>query len=490
MTTLSSKTEFNYDYVEYFLQGVESGETTDFFSRIPLVTKHFVENGKWLSVRLAQVERYFQVQRMLIEAKSEFSSNKLTKGVKLLQKALHIEGRRHEITAIVSKTIFRQRKSPGLLLFKDKNVPISEKCKALNIGIVFCEALNAGIAFCQKHWPNQKWLENNATQVERYFQVQRALFKAKSEFRSNKLTEGVKLLRKAFNIEGQRHEITAIVSTTIFQLRKNQKNLRLLLFKDKNVPISEKSKALNAGIAFCQKHWSNQILLEINATYGSWDTLQTIYHGFLKMQAERGTHPGNEENPRHIQLVVKSFLDIFKYAPQDKKKYLATNPLVPNGTKFKSGSVQWATPLNYICSTANIEALDAIIPYLSPEDWNQPSPKNSTLIHCIIAGMDKLHSKMTGNPIKCLKRVLSINPTLRTKSNAQGITPQEYLSKHVIPNLKRNRQKYFGKGGHGFNGPRGIWDPLGRTHYSVMDNDFKFMIGHAEKIVEILKSNE
>ena len=154
----------------------------------------------------------------------------------------------------------------------------------------------------------------------------------------------------------------------------------------------------------------------------------------LAEQVTRGVSPLLEDNPDYLNEIVRKFFEIFKETPESEKKNVARTPLFPPESKLCSKNTR---PLNYIFFTGQLEALNAIAPYLSREDWLERGPYDSTFVHCAIAGLEKLATRK-GNVVGCIELILKKFPVLRMEKNEFGTSPEKYLKNTVMPKLQRN----------------------------------------------------
>lgn len=343
---------------------------------------------------------------------------------------------------------------------------------------------------------NEEKIDKRVQKVVRYIQINEALVQAEKQFSSNQISRGVEFLSKARSLEGENPKVISTIFNKMFELKKispANPELAEFFFKDEDTPGAKKALAIREGILKCHNHWSNKIKKELIEVYQlkSWEE---SYRELLEIQAKRGRHPIQESNPDYMRSIVSSFLAIFHCAPEDQKAFLASNPLFPKGTKFSSihgESLDATRPLNYLCFTANLKGLEVIIPYLSSWDWERPGPYGSTFIHCIIEGIKK-NAASDGNPLECVKRVLSINPSFRTQPNSFGTTPLNYLRQSVIPLLKKNLKHIDQYGSDRFGG----LDKLISTDdnrggvYNETASQYESLIEQSKKIIDILEKKK
>lgn len=178
------------------------------------------------------------------------------------------------------------------------------------------------------------------------------------------------------------------------------------------------------------------------------------YADFLQQQRRSKTHP-LDDSIENINKIANAFMNLFRKAPDSMKKNLATSPLFPEDVEFHTAETKDSTrdntrPLNYIMFLANENLLKEISPYLGRADWERRGPYNSTFMHCLIAGIEKLSSKYNGKPTACAKILLQNYPASKTELNTFNITPAYYLDR-VEETLHHNLQhiKEYGGGGYG-----------------------------------------
>lgn len=212
------------------------------------------------------------------------------------------------------------------------------------------------------------------------------------------------------------------------------------------------------------------------------------YQSLLKAQNARGVHPLDEDNPDVINATVSSFIKIFQSAPENKKRILLDSSLLPKG-KFDGIKTLGSTkPLFYIMFTSRTDALVVIEPYLINQDWLEKGPYRCTMIHCIIAGMEKLFSKQ-GNPFSVVEKLLKKFPHLKTEPNQFGTTPHSYILDTALPLLKDNLRFTSSHGGGGWAG-LGMMNTFTDTNggsYNQTSGECEEAISEAKKIIKLLE---
>jgi len=151
------------------------------------------------------------------------------------------------------------------------------------------------------------------------------------------------------------------------------------------------------------------------------------YNRLLAAQENRSVHPFREDNPDELWQVVENFCNVFREVPDDQKRKLLSRPLFPDSVDFDTPcSRETAKPLYYIMFCANEKALELVAPYLTADDIASLGPHNSTLVHCLIYGIEK-GSTYFGNPKACIEWLLRYNDALKQQKNRFGQTPLDLL---------------------------------------------------------------
>lgn len=210
---------------------------------------------------------------------------------------------------------------------------------------------------------------------------------------------------------------------------------------------------------------------------------KTNYNSLLQKIKNRGVSPLVEDNPNVMRDIVTSFINIFEQTPDNKKKWLLSQPLY---TQDENPS--WTLPLNYIMFTGDFNSLTIVEPFLQRENWLAKGPYNSTFIHCILSGIEKNCSRR-GDPFKCVQKLLSIAPSLRTTTNQFGTMPYQYLiqvERKLHHNLKHS-QMYDGGKYAGLGKISSVGDFSG-GFYNESDSDYEFF-NQIHNIKELLISN-
>lgn len=222
----------------------------------------------------------------------------------------------------------------------------------------------------------------------------------------------------------------------------------------------------------------------------SWEI---AYQDLLANQKKRGIHPVHDHNPDVMRKVVKEFIAIFNQIPDQSiavKEMIATSPLFPKEMHFNENfeeSRDTTRPLNYIMFAANKKALEVLSPYLKEEDWLRPGPYGSTVMHCVISGME-YNCASEGEPAACLEELIKRYPSLKNKTNSFGTTPLAYLYT-VIPKLKDNLNYINRNGGGGFGGMNKCITTSDNHggDYNESASQYEILLNEAEKIKKILQ---
>lgn len=201
-------------------------------------------------------------------------------------------------------------------------------------------------------------------------------------------------------------------------------------------------------------------------------------------QRKRGVAPVDEVNPNILMEVSERFLEIFKAAPAHLKKQIANEPLFPSDANVKLDHVR---PINYIIFTANVEALELIADYLSDEEWLKRGPYESTLMHCLIAGIEKLATEK-GDPLKCAEFLWKKFPSLTRKKNQYKTAPFRY-AKQVAGTLIYNSRKIGNDGASTYGGGSlriGVTDSVGGS-YVEYQRSYDVVLKQAADVASFLE---
>lgn len=186
-----------------------------------------------------------------------------------------------------------------------------------------------------------------------------------------------------------------------------------------------------------------------------WDQPER-FNEILEQFIESVTKPKWEDSYSGLRTIVKAsphpvkatldmlnktnfdFMTIFKTIPEGKRREIVDMPLREMGDAGELLDFENSTrPLNYIIFTGDYESLKQIEPYLTDASYDRKGPFVSTLMHCLLAGIEKLNAHR-GVPsiVKCAEFILSKRPSFATTTNGYGTSPLEYIE-HVTRTIDR-----------------------------------------------------
>lgn len=237
------------------------------------------------------------------------------------------------------------------------------------------------------------------------------------------------------SLEGLKRRIRDIWTGQFFD--KNKEGGQFSLYCKECIPPQNSSLPI-VGL-------QNQPLLNHSQDNHEW---QKEYEELLKEQGESGVHPLYADIDT-IWKVKDRFMKIFDMAPEKEKERLVNEPLFPSSKKFSNEGitepyyVQYvekisdekalasSNPLSYITFCGDFEALKKIDLYLKSDAYSEKGPYESTPMHCLISGFEKLVTSIDSydGPLRCAEFFLKKEPNLASIQNKFGNKPITYAKK-------------------------------------------------------------
>lgn len=162
----------------------------------------------------------------------------------------------------------------------------------------------------------------------------------------------------------------------------------------------------------------------------SISSVSSSYLELLESQKKRAIHP-LYDTIESVDKISQTFLKVFLECYLDEREQIVWAPLFPSDTEFvgdsTSESIETACPIHYVMYSANKVALSTIAPYLKKDEWLGLTSYKSTLMHCIIIGIQRGSPLVGGDPMECAKLLLQKAPVLATQKNGAGSTPLDSI---------------------------------------------------------------
>lgn len=126
---------------------------------------------------------------------------------------------------------------------------------------------------------------------------------------------------------------------------------------------------------------------------------------FSTARHERPVHPFHE-TIENLAKIIRDWTEIFLLAPETERVKWATEPLFSKDLEVFLAR-ESTRPIHFIMILADYPALQMIVPYLDPLDWQRGVP----LMELLILGLAKGCKKFRGaDPVACANKILEHCP--------------------------------------------------------------------------------
>ncbi len=151
---------------------------------------------------------------------------------------------------------------------------------------------------------------------------------------------------------------------------------------------------------------------------------------FVEKRGEEKLHPA-DATAVQVRRWLEDFMKIFRNTPDDGKRWLLQQPLVPNEIKSSTAGPEHSLALHLVFYLSDFTTLQEISPYLTKEDCQKRCPFSSTFLHMIVSGIEK---GVKGSPCECAEFLIQKDPDLPNQTNFFGYQAYRY-AKYVLYRL-------------------------------------------------------